>query len=231
MTSLDKLKTGWVRQKQKVLQKMGKAEATIDPLFDEEAVRFKQLDQLITKLYKDLKGYLDSLRALCASSNSLSTDIVNFYDENCTLALASLEFRDVQTDIDSKIRKGIDDKLIEIALEPLGRYLEEFRKFKVKIDERNKRLLDYDAQRTKTEKLKEKPSDDPTRLPRNEAKLEEFKKLFEELNNQLRQDLGEFYAKRNEVIDPAFNVLMTCQLQYYNEVSQVMTKFDRWIRQ
>jgi len=34
MTSLDKLKTGWVRQKQKVLQKMGKAEATIDPIFD-----------------------------------------------------------------------------------------------------------------------------------------------------------------------------------------------------
>ena len=59
-----------------------------------------------------------------------------------------------------------------------------------------------------------------------EAKLARSQTSYTEYNEQLRADLADFYAKRNQVIDPAFNALMTLQLQFYTETAQAVKKFE-----
>ena len=50
-------------------------------------------------------------------------------------------------------------------------------------------MLDYDATRSKVKKLVEKPSDDPTKLPRAQAEHDEARDIFNILNDQLISEL------------------------------------------
>ena len=50
--------------------------------------------------------------------------------------------------------------------EPLGKMCAYFPVINEHISKRNKKLLDYDAARSKVRKLTDKPSDDPTKLPK-----------------------------------------------------------------
>ena len=51
-------------------------------------------------------------------------------------------------------------------MEPLGKMNAYFPVINEHISKRNKKLLDYDAARSKVRKLTDKPSDDPTKLPK-----------------------------------------------------------------
>lgn len=55
---------------------------------------------------------------------------------------------------------------MKAVIEPLARYVSYFPEVNEAIKRRNKKLLDYDAQRSKVRKLIDKPSEDPQRLPR-----------------------------------------------------------------
>ena len=50
-------------------------------------------------------------------------------------------------------------------------------------------MLDYDATRSKVKKMVEKPSDDPTKLPRAQAEHDEARDIFNILNDQLISEL------------------------------------------
>lgn len=52
------------------------------------------------------------------------------------------------------------------VLEPLGRFNAYFPEVNDAIKRRQKKLLDYDAIRSKVSKLVDKPSEDPQRLPK-----------------------------------------------------------------
>ena len=52
------------------------------------------------------------------------------------------------------------------VLDPLGKMNAYFPVINEHISKRNKKLLDYDAARSKVRKLTDKPSDDPTKLPK-----------------------------------------------------------------
>lgn len=50
-------------------------------------------------------------------------------------------------------------------------------------------MSDYDAARAKVRKLVEKPSDDPTKLPRAQSEHDEARDIFNILNDQLIAEL------------------------------------------
>lgn len=51
-------------------------------------------------------------------------------------------------------------------LDPLNLFIHHFSEVNEVIKKRNNKLLDYDAARTKVRKLVDKPSEDPTKLPK-----------------------------------------------------------------
>lgn len=57
------------------------------------------------------------------------------------------------------------------------------------ISKRSKKLVDYDAARSKARKLADKPSDDVSKLPRAEAESEQAREIYEALDSNLKNEL------------------------------------------
>lgn len=99
-------------------------------------------------------------------------------------------------------------------IEPLARYVSYFPEVNEAIKRRNKKLLDYDAQRSKVRKLIDKPSEDPSRLPRAEQEANMARELYENLNTILINDLPKLVDLRVPYLDPVFEALVKTELRF-----------------
>ncbi|PQE28172.1 hob3 protein [Rutstroemia sp. NJR-2017a BBW] len=98
------------------------------------------------------------------------------------------------------------------------------------IKKRNHKLLDYDAMRAKVKKLVEKPDKDVTKLPRAEKETEMAKAAYEQLNEQLFNELPQLIDLRVPYLDPSFEALVKIQLRFcaeaYSRMAQVQQYLD-----
>jgi bridging integrator 3 len=98
------------------------------------------------------------------------------------------------------------------------------------IKKRNHKLLDYDAMRAKVKKLVEKPDKDVTKLPRAEKETEMAKAAYEQLNDQLFNELPQLIDLRVPYLDPSFEALVKIQLRFcaegYSRMAQVQQYLD-----
>lgn len=89
-------------------------------------------------------------------------------------------------------------------------------------------LLDYDAARSKHRKLIDKPSDDPTKLPKAEKELEDAKLLFESINGQLLEELPMLVDLRIPYLDPSFEAMIRMQARFAEEGYEKMGGVQRF---
>jgi amphiphysin len=96
----------------------------------------------------------------------------------------------------------------------LSRFCAYFPDINEAIKRRQKKLLDYDAMRSKVRKLVDKPSEDPQRLPRAEQEANMAREVYENINGILITDLPKVIELRVPYIDPSFEALVKSQLQF-----------------
>jgi amphiphysin len=111
-----------------------------------------------------------------------------FYDESAPMGQAGMEYKRVIEKLDEEARSnlvklikkttmaffnfffffffGQDTAYRTTVLEPIGRFCSYFPEINEAIKRRQKKLLDYDSQKSKVRKLVDRPSEDPQRLPR-----------------------------------------------------------------
>jgi hypothetical protein len=98
------------------------------------------------------------------------------------------------------------------------------------IKKRNNKLLDHDAMRAKVKKLTEKPDKDPTKLPRAQRESDMAKEAYEQLNEQLFDELPKLIDLRVPYLDPSFEALVKIQLRFcaeaYSRMAQVQQYLD-----
>ncbi|OAX78364.1 hypothetical protein ACJ72_07330, partial [Emergomyces africanus] len=116
------------------------------------------------------------------------------------------------------------------VLEPISRFCAYFPDINECIKKRNHKLLDYDAMRAKVKKLVEKPDKDATKLPRAEKEAEMAKQAYEQLNEQLFNELPQLIDLRVPYLDPSFEALVKIQLRFcaeaYSRMAQVQQYLD-----
>lgn len=100
------------------------------------------------------------------------------------------------------------------VIEPLARYVSYFPEINEAIKRRNKKLLDYDQSRSKVRKLIDRPSEDPSRLPRAEQEANMARELYENLNTILVNDLPKLIDLRVPYLDPVFEALVKTELRF-----------------
>lgn len=88
--------------------------------------------------------------------------------------------------------------------------------------------MDYDAARSKHRKLIDKPSDDPTKLPKAEKELEDAKLLFESINGQLLEELPMLVDLRIPYLDPSFEAMIRMQARFAEEGYEKMGGVQRF---
>lgn len=84
--------------------------------------------------------------------------------------------------------------------------------------------------RAKVKKLTEKPDKDVNKLPRAEKDAEMAKQAYEQLNDQLFNELPQLIDLRVPYLDPSFEALVKIQLRFcaeaYSRMAQVQQYLD-----
>nr|XP_034374020.1 myc box-dependent-interacting protein 1 isoform X2 [Arvicanthis niloticus] len=235
-------------QPQQVLQKLGKADETKDEQFEQCVQNFnKQLTEG-TRLQKDLRTYLASVKAMHEASKKLSECLQEVYEPEWP-----------GRDEANKIAENNDllwmdyhQKLVDQALLTMDTYLGQFPDIKSRIAKRGRKLVDYDSARHHYESLQTAKKKDEakiakpvsllekaapqwcqgklqahlvaqTNLLRNQAEEELIKaqKVFEEMNVDLQEELPSLWNSRVGFYVNTFQSIAGLEENFHKEMSKL----------
>ncbi|XP_058887999.1 myc box-dependent-interacting protein 1 isoform X11 [Acipenser ruthenus] len=194
------------RAQEKVLQKLGKADETRDEIFEENVLNFnKQLTEG-TKLQKDLRAYLSSVKAMHEASKKLSECLQDMYEpewygkDDINTITEDIEDTALNTDL---LWTDFHQKLVDHALISMDTYLGQFPDIKTRISKRGRKLVDFDSARHHFESMKTGKKKDEVKIAKPVSLLEKAAPHWAQgklqahlvaqtnlLRNQAEDDLG-----------------------------------------
>mmetsp|Transcript_9872 Transcript_9872/g.25520 ORF Transcript_9872/g.25520 Transcript_9872/m.25520 type:complete len:312 (+) Transcript_9872:461-1396(+) len=123
----------------------------------------------------------------------------------------------------------LDNAMETNVLAPLQHSLAEYDRLAELWDEREKRRKDFDYYRAKTielEKRREKQSDD--KIARNEAKLEQSRRIFTALTDEARQRMRELINERYATFGAPFTQLVAAERAFVAELGKQQDTLAQW---
>ncbi|XP_026232964.1 myc box-dependent-interacting protein 1 isoform X5 [Anabas testudineus] len=237
------------RAQEKVLQKLGKADETKDVAFEEGVINFNKQYTEGSKLQRDLRAYLEAVKAMHESSKNLQACLVDMYEPEW---YGKNEVDSIAEDCDV-LWTDYHQKLVDHALISMDTYLGQFPDIKARIAKRDRKLVDYDSARhnyAATHKSKKKdggikitkPSTLLERatpgwaqgilsahniaqssLSRSQAEeeFERAQKVFEEINADLQEELPSLWNSRVGFYVSTFQSLAGFEEKFHKEMSRL----------
>uniref|UniRef100_A0A3Q2QEF7 Myc box-dependent-interacting protein 1 n=1 Tax=Fundulus heteroclitus TaxID=8078 RepID=A0A3Q2QEF7_FUNHE len=237
------------RAQEKVLQKLGKADETKDAAFEEWVINFNKQYTEGSKLQRDLRAYLEAVRAMHESSKNVQACLGDMYEPDW---YGKNEVDSILEDCDV-LWTDYHQKLVDHALISMDTYLGQFPDIKTRIAKRDRKLVDYDSARhnyAATHKTKKKdggikitkPSTlleratpgwaqgilsahnlAQTSLSKSQAEeeLERAQKVFEEINLDLQEELPSLWNSRVGFYVSTFQSLAGFEEKFHKEISRV----------
>ncbi|XP_075789174.1 myc box-dependent-interacting protein 1 isoform X20 [Pelodiscus sinensis] len=205
------------RAQEKVLQKLGKADETKDEQFEQCVQNFnKQLTEG-SKLQKDLRTYLTSVKAMHEASKKLTECLQEVYEPEWP-----------GRDDTNKIAENNDllwvdfhQKLVDQALLTMDTYLGQFPDIKSRIAKRGRKLVDYDSARHHFESLQTAKKKDETKIAKAEEELVKAQKVFEEMNLDLQEELPSLWNSRVGFYVNTFQSIAGLEENFHKEMSKL----------
>ena len=125
---------------------------------------------------------------LAASQARIGDTIEGFYSDSSETAMVASTYKRSVEELDARTAKELDVPYRATVLDPISKLSSYFPEVNKLIEKRNRKLLDYDAARSKQKKLAEKPADDPSKLPRYVARLTQRRPRTGRLQARVRGD-------------------------------------------
>ncbi|XP_061465186.1 myc box-dependent-interacting protein 1 isoform X3 [Rhineura floridana] len=236
------------RAQEKVLQKLGKADETKDEQFEQCVQNFnKQLTEG-SKLQKDLRTYLASVKAMHEASKKLSECLQEVYEPDWP----GRDDTNKLAENSELLWTDFHQKLVDQALLTMDTYLGQFPDIKSRIAKRGRKLVDYDSARHHYESLQTAKKKDEakiakpvsllekaapqwcqgklqahlvaqTNLLRNQAEEELVKaqKVFEEMNIDLQEELPSLWNSRVGFYVNTFQSIAGLEENFHKEMSKL----------
>lgn len=228
------LKKAASRAGTQVSMKLGQVERTDDSAFKVEEERFKVLDKQANTLQKEAKAYLDAVRSVSASSTRIGNTLDLFFGtDSGEQAISANAYKRAVEELEGDIARTIDAPYRATVLEPIGKFAAHLPEVNNAISKRQKKLLDYDAARSKARKLAEK--DDAIKLRAAEAEEEQTRAVFEALDAQLKEELPQLLDLRVPYLDPSFECMVRLQSHFatdgYEKLGGVQRYFQEGVRE
>ncbi|XP_072300376.1 myc box-dependent-interacting protein 1 isoform X6 [Eucyclogobius newberryi] len=237
------------RAQEKVLQKLGKADETKDEAFEEWVINFNKQYTEGSKLQRDLRAYLEAVKAMHESSKNIQSCLADMYEPEWK---GHRKVDSIVEDCDV-LWEDYHQKLVDHALISMDTYLGQFPDIKARIAKRDRKLVDYDSARhnyATTHKTKKKdggikltkPSTLLERatpgwaqgilsahnvaqssLSRSQAEeeLERAQKVFEEINLDLQEELPSLWNSRVGFYVSTFQSLAAFEEKFHHEMSRL----------
>ncbi|NXR75951.1 BIN1 protein, partial [Pycnonotus jocosus] len=198
-------------------EKLGKADETKDEQFEQCVQNFnKQLSEG-TRLQKDLRTYLASVKAMHEASKKLTECLQEVYEPDWP-----------GRDDTNKIAENNDllwtdfhQKLVDQALLTMDTYLGQFPDIKSRIAKRGRKLVDYDSARHHFEALQTAKKKDETKIAKAEEELVKAQKVFEEMNVDLQEELPSLWNSRVGFYVNTFQSIAGLEENFHKEMSKL----------
>uniref|UniRef100_A0A8C6SFS5 Myc box-dependent-interacting protein 1 n=1 Tax=Neogobius melanostomus TaxID=47308 RepID=A0A8C6SFS5_9GOBI len=205
------------RAQEKVLQKLGKADETKDAAFEEWVINFNKQYTEGSKLQRDLRAYLEAVKAMHESSRNIQSCLADMYEPEWR---GHRKVESIVEDCDV-LWEDYHQKLVDHALISMDTYMGQFPDIKSRIAKRDRKLVDYDSARhTYASTHKTKKKDGEAKLA--EEELERAQKVFEEINLDLQEELPSLWNSRVGFYVSTFQSLAAFEEKFHHEMSRVM---------
>ncbi|XP_053413989.1 bridging integrator 2 isoform X2 [Nycticebus coucang] len=218
------------RAQEKVLQKLGKTVETKDERFEQSANNFYQQQAEGHKLYKDLKNFLSAVKVMHESSKKVSETLQEIYSsewdgyEELTAIVGNNDL----------LWEDYEEKLADQALRTMENYVAQFSEIKERIAKRGRKLVDYDSARHHLEAVQNAKKKDEAKAARAEEEFNKAQIVFEDLNQELLEELPILYNSRIGCYVTIFQNISNLRDVFYREMSklnhnlyEVMSKLEK----
>ncbi|KAE8581614.1 hypothetical protein XENTR_v10024855 [Xenopus tropicalis] len=205
------------RAQEKVLQKLGKADETKDEQFEQCVQNFnKQLTEG-SKLQKDLRAYLASVKAMHEASKKLTECLLDVYEPDWP----GREETNKIAENNDLLWTDYHEKLVDQALLTMDTYLGQFPDIKSRIAKRGRKLVDYDSARHHFESLQNAKKKDETKIAKAEEELLKTQKVFEEMNADLQEELPSLWNSRVGFYVNTFQSIAGLEENFHKEMGKL----------
>uniref|UniRef100_A0A6G1S870 Amphiphysin n=1 Tax=Aceria tosichella TaxID=561515 RepID=A0A6G1S870_9ACAR len=218
------------RAKERLLQNFGKADKTTDELFEVYQLNFNRQQSTALNFQKHVRHYVACLKELNEAAKTMNSCLLDMY-ENDWPKHETFENNIYEA---NHINEELEEKIRELVLNPLEQYLGQFSGIREKIAKRARKLVDYDSQRHSFETLKQNQNNkqpDDAKLSKHRDHLEEARRIYETLNNELHEELPALYDNRLPFIITVFQRLFASHVTYHADGMAVQKSYLEVVEQ
>ncbi|XP_053654263.2 myc box-dependent-interacting protein 1 isoform X6 [Cherax quadricarinatus] len=208
--------------KTKILQNLGKADRTVDDVFDDYEINFSRQQNNASRLHKEVANYLRCCRALHGASKSLFETLAEVYEPEWV----GHELLYAQAQNSDMLWTDFCHKVQDQTLAPLTAYHQQFPEVRKKIDKRGRKLVDYDSQRHQLENLQRANRRDEYKIARARDALETARVTYEVLNKELYEELPALYDQRIPNVSASLQTLFAAEATVMAESSKVAKELE-----
>eukprot|EP00116_Pleurobrachia_bachei_P005068 sb/3465330/ len=226
-SKLDRFKVGTKkfigRTNERLKQRIGRSSEAIivkDDKWQVHVANFNRQQALALKLHREVKGYIASLKTMEGSAHSLMEVVREMHEftwpgnMNLVKALQSLE----------KLNMELSNSMVDTLLVPVNNYVETFPEIKERMNKRERKLLDYTRCKRNLDTLKKGDKISHEKLGLAQEEFTEHKMIYEEVNNELSEDLPQFWDSRKPFISRFLDTFFEQNVGYSKEFSQVYSE-------
>lgn len=203
------------RAQEKVLQKLGKTMETKDEHFElcSQNLNKQQVDGV--RLFKDVKAYYTAVKAVHETSKRLSQTLRDVYETDWD----GMEDLALITDSEDLLWNDFEEKVNDQLVRTMENYTSQFPDVKERVAKRGRKLVDYDSARHHLEALQSAKKKDDAKIAKAEEEFNKSQNVFEEINNELREELPVLYQSRIGCYVTVFQNLSNLRDVFYKEMS------------
>ncbi|XP_038552906.1 bridging integrator 2b isoform X2 [Micropterus salmoides] len=203
------------RAQEKVLQKLGKTMETKDEQFELsfQSLNKQQVDG--SRLFKDVKAYHTAVKAVHETSKRLSQTLRDIYESDWN----GVEDLAVITESEDLLWNDYEEKLSDQIVRTMENYTSQFPEVKERVAKRGRKLVDYDSARHHLEALQSAKKKDDVKIAKAEEEFNKAQSVFEEINNELREELPVLYQSRIGCYVTVFQNVSNLRDVFYKEMS------------
>ncbi|XP_068450615.1 bridging integrator 2b isoform X2 [Clinocottus analis] len=203
------------RAQEKVLQKLGKTMETKDEQFELcfQSLNKQQIDG--SRLFKDVKAYHAAVKAVHETSKRLSQTLRDVYEPDWN----GVEDLSLITESEDLLWNDYEEKLSDQIVRTMENYTSQFPEVKERVAKRGRKLVDYDSARHHLEALQSAKKRDEAKTAKAEEEFNKTQSVFEELNNELREELPVLYQSRIGCYVTVFQNISNLRDVFYKEMS------------
>ncbi|XP_041656280.1 bridging integrator 2a [Cheilinus undulatus] len=203
------------RGKEKVLQRLGKTIETRDDQFEQSLQHFMDQQTDGNRIYKDLRHYINAVRDMREASRRLSQSLFDAYEHDW----AAGEDLGAIVEGEDLLWNDYEVKLIDQAVRTMESYVSQFPDVKEKVAKRGRKLVDYDSSLHHLEALQTAKKKDDVKISKAEEEMNAAKRVYEGINNELKDELPLLYDSRIGCYISVFSALSNLRDIFYKEMS------------